>query len=115
MISPMKKRLYAACAVVLIAGLACAGWIYATADDGPDLTGAYQIVVVNGVPQPIAPNESKAYMRDLQRYGGRMAVVFDDINRWWSGLWHGRSLALTVAFITVLASLALYFIALAIE
>jgi len=44
-----------------------------------------------------------------------MAVVFDDIGRWWSGLWHGRSLALTVAFISVLASLALYFVALAVE
>jgi hypothetical protein len=115
MIFRLRKGLFAACALVLVAGLACAAWIYKTADDGPDISGAYQIIVVNGVPTPIAPNESKAYMRDLQRYGGRMAVVFDDINRWWSGLWHGRSLALTVAFITVLASLALYFIALAIE
>jgi len=115
MISPMKKRLYAACAAVLVAGFACAAWIWVKAGDEPDLSGAYQIIVVNGVPQAIAPNESKAYTRDLQRYGGRMAVVFDDIGRWWSGLWHGRSLALTVAFISVLASLALYFVALVVE
>ena len=108
-----KRRLLAACAVVLVAGLSLAGWIYVRADDGPDLSGAYQIIVVNGVPQPIAPNESKAYVRDLQRYGGKMAVVFDDINRWFAGLWHGRSLALTVAFIAVFVSFALYFIALA--
>ena len=110
----MRKKLYAAAVLVLVAGLACAGWLYSRADDGPDLTGAYQIVVVNGVPTPIAPNESKAYMRDLQRYGGKMAVIFDDIGRWWDGLWRGRSLALTVAFVTVLASLALYFVALAV-
>src|SRR5262252_9418119 len=115
MISAMKKRLYAACALVLVAGLGCAALIYSRADEGPDISGAYQIVVVNGVPTPIAPNESKAYMRDLQRYGGKMAVIFDDIGRWWDGLWHGKSLALTVAFLSVLASLALYFVALAIE
>ena len=111
----MKKRLYAACALVLVAGLGCAAWLYSRAGDGPDISGAYQIVVVNGVPTPIAPNESKAYMRDLQRYGGKMALVFDDIGRWWSGLWHGKALALTVACIAVGVSFALYFIALAIE
>ena len=115
MISPVKKRLYAACALVLVVGLAGAGWIWRTADEGPDISGAYQIIVVTGVPTPIAPNESKAYMRELQRYGGKMAVIFDDITRWWDGLWHGRSLALTVAFLSVLVSLALYFVALAVE
>jgi hypothetical protein len=109
----LKKRLYAGCAVILLAGLLSATWIYRTADEGPDLSGAYQIIVVNGVPQPVAPNESKIYVRDLQRYGGKMAVVFDDINRWFAGLWRGKSLALTVAFIAVCVSFALYFIALA--
>jgi hypothetical protein len=107
----LRKRLYAACVLVLVAGLACAGWIYAGADDQPDLSGAYQIIVVNGVAQPIAPNESKAYVRDLQRYGGKMALVFDDINRWWSSLWQGKSLALTVAFLTVVASCGLLLVA----
>jgi len=111
----LKKKLYAACAFVLAAGLACAGWIYAWADDGPDLSGAYQIVVVNGVPTPIAANESKAYMRDVQRFGGKLGLVFDDVGRWWNGLWHGKSLALTVATLTVVLSFGLYFIALSIE
>jgi len=110
----LRKRLFAAAVLVLVAGLAGAAWIYRTADDGPDISGAYQIIVVNGVPTPIAPNESKTYMRDLQRYGGKMSVIFDDIGRWWDGLWHGRSLALTVAFLSVLTSLALYFVALSV-
>jgi hypothetical protein len=109
----VKKRLYAACVLVLVAGLACAAWIYRTADDGPDLSGAYQIVVVDGVPRAIAPNESKAYVRELQRFGGKMALLLDDVGRWWSGLWHGKSLALTVACLTVLAAFTLYFIAVA--
>jgi hypothetical protein len=111
----LRKKLFAGCALVLVAGLALAGWIYSRADDGPDLTGAYQIVVVDGVPQPIAPNESKAYRREVQRYGGKMALLFDDIGQWWGGLWHGRPLALTVAFITVVVSFALYFIGVAVE
>ena len=111
----MKKRLYAACAFVLVAGLAGAGWIYRTVDDGPDLAGAYQIVVVDGVPRAIAPSESKAYVRDVQRFGGKMGLVLDDIGRWWNGLWHGKALALTVASLTVAVSFALYFVALAIE
>ena len=111
----LKKKLYAACAFVLAAGLACAGWIYTTADDGPDLSGAYQIVIVDGVPRAVAPNESKAYARELQRFGGKMALVIDDVNRWWSGLWHGKALALTVASLTVAVSFALYFVAVSIE
>ena len=111
----MRKKLFAAGALVLVAGLALAGWIYASADDGPDLSGADQIIVVNGVPQAIAPNQSKAYLHDVERYGGKMALLFDDIGSWWGGLWHGRSLALTVAFITVVVSFALYFIGVAVE
>jgi hypothetical protein len=109
----LRKKLYAACALVLVAGLACAAWIYAAADDGPDLSGAYQIVIVDGVPRAVAPNESKAYVRELQRFGGKMALLIDDANRWWNGLWHGKALALTVATIAVSVSFALYFIALA--
>jgi hypothetical protein len=109
----MKKRLYAACAVVLVAGLAGAAWIWEQEGDGPDLEGAYQIIVVDGVPRTIAPNESKAYVRDLQRYGGKMALIFDDIGRWWNGLWRGRSLALTVGFIAFLLAFGLYFVAVA--
>jgi len=107
----LRTGLCAACALVLVAGLACAAWIYEKADDSPDLSGAYQIIVVNGVPQPIAPNESKMYQRELQRYGGKMALLLDDINRWWSGLWRGKSLALTVAFLTLVFSSGILLIA----
>jgi hypothetical protein len=109
----LRRRLYAACAAVLLAGFCGAGWIYAKADDAPDLSGAYQIIVVDGVPRTIAPGESKAYVRDLRRYGGKTAVLFDEIDRWFMGLWRGKSLALTVAFLAVLAAFALYFAALA--
>jgi hypothetical protein len=107
----LRKKLYAACALVLVAGLACAGWIYRTAEDGQDLSGAYQIIVVDGVPQTITQGESKAYVRDLRRYGGKTAVLFDEIDRWFMGLWRGKSLALTVAFLTFVVSCGLFLVA----
>ena len=40
-----------------------------------------------------------------------MNVLADDFLRWFNGLWHGRSLALTVAFLSVLVSLCFFLIA----
>jgi hypothetical protein len=35
-------------------------------------------------------------------------VLFDELDRWFAGLWQGKSLAFTVAGISVLASLGLF-------
>jgi hypothetical protein len=51
---------------------------------------------------------SKPYVRQLQLFGGKTAVLFDELNRWFAGLWHGTSLALTVAWLSVLAAAALF-------
>ena len=54
---------------------------------------------------------SKQYARQLQRFGGKAAVMFDEFNRWFAGLWEGKSLAITVAWISVIASLGIYLFA----
>jgi hypothetical protein len=54
---------------------------------------------------------SKMYLHDLEVYGGRANVLADDFREWWSGLWRGRNLALSVAVLTVLAALAFRFVA----
>ncbi len=41
---------------------------------------------------------SKLYVRDLQRFGGKAAVLFDELDRWFAGLWEGKTLGLTIAF-----------------
>ena len=105
----LKSRLYLACLAILAAGLLGAVLIYATAEDAPESAGSY--VVVDGVAYPIAPQYSKRYIRDLERYGGKAAVLFDEINRWFDALWQGKTLAFTVAGISLVASLATFLFA----
>ena len=102
----LQTRLYAGALAVLFAGLcgAVAIWLKAADDPGP----AAQFVVVDGKSYPIEPGQSKRYVRDLQQFGGRAGVLFDEIDRWFAGLWRGRSLALTVGWIAVFLSAGLF-------
>jgi hypothetical protein len=96
--------------VILVLGLIGAAAIYATAgDDGPDRAMGYEIV--NGVVNPIASGDLKRYRHDLERYGGKMAVVTDEFGTWFSGLWHGKSLGVTVALLCVALSGAIFLLA----
>ena len=83
--------------------------IYVTADDAP--ADAFGYLIVDGVAYPTAGSRSKTYVRDLERFGGKAAVLFDEINRWFAGLWQGKSLAYTVAWISLIFSLGLYLFA----
>jgi hypothetical protein len=51
------------------------------------------------------------YRRDLELYGGKAALLADDFSRWFVGLWHGKSLAFTVAGISIFISFAFFFAA----
>ena len=98
-----QKRLYLTGIAVLALGLASAALIYLTAAEVPPDAVGY--IVVEGVVQPIAPGESKTYVRELERFGGKQAVLFDEFGRWFAGLWRGKALAVTIAWISVLVSL----------
>jgi hypothetical protein len=82
---------------ILLAGFAGAAMIY-TLNAGPGAGDG-------------ALERTKLYRHDLEVYGGRANVLADDFREWWSGLWHGRQLAFTVAVLTVLAALAWRFVA----
>ena len=43
--------------------------------------------------------------------GGKAAIVANDLNKWFAGLWQGESLAYTVAVITIIIAAGYYFIA----
>ena len=103
----LQTRLYASALAVLIAGLVVAVAIWFTAGDDPG-ADTYQLVVVDGKAYPIAPGESKMYVREVQRFGGKAGVLFDEISRWFARLWRGKSLALTVGWIAVLVSVGLF-------
>ena len=89
-------------ATVLVIGLAVAAAIYFTAEEEPQLSSSYVIV--------IDPALTKTYTRDLERFGGKAAVLFDDFNRWFAARWHGRALGVTVAWISVGAAAVIYWL-----
>jgi hypothetical protein len=92
--------------VVLAIGLASAVLIYGTAEDKPE-TGVGYVIVDGGV-YAIPHGASRTYIRDLERFGGKAAVLFDELNRWFAGLWGGKALATTVAWISVFVALVLF-------
>ncbi|HMA90731.1 MAG TPA: hypothetical protein VKP89_18525 [Burkholderiales bacterium] len=105
----LKRRLQLASGLILVLGLCAAVLIYRAADAGADEAVAYEII--NGQAYSVAPTDSKLYNRELERIGGKAALLFADFARWFAGLWRGKSLAFTVAFLTATASAGLFLIA----
>jgi hypothetical protein len=88
--------------LILFVGLVSAAFIYRIADSPPRAVLGYESD--GGATYPIMPDDSKQYLRGLEMYGGTANVLADDLRRWFDGLWHGKSLAYTVAFITIVIS-----------
>jgi len=105
----LKKRLRLSCLIILVAGLCGAMLIYLLAEDVPDDSLGY--VIVNGTVYPLSTRDSKLYRFEVERIGGKQALLFDDLNRWFSELWQGKTLAKTVACISILVSLGIYLFA----
>jgi hypothetical protein len=94
-----QKRRYLITTLILLVGLGSSAVIYLTADIEPDKDVFYEY------------QHSKKYKHDLELYGGKANVLANDFIRWFGGLWQGRSLALTVAVITLFISFGYFFVA----
>ncbi len=97
----MKARLYFISAAILLLGVCRSLLIYFTAAEDPQ-TGEIYLD---------QPQLSKKYVRELERFGGKAAVIFDEINRWFDALWRGKSLGVTVGWLSLIVSLALFLFA----
>ena len=95
--------------IILLVGLGSATLIYRTAEN--DLNDVLGYEIIDGHTYPISPEDSKMYLRNLQLYGGKASVLADELRRWFVGLWHGKSLAFTVAFISIFISFVIFFAA----
>jgi hypothetical protein len=95
--------------IIMMVGLGSALLIYRTAEDNS--YGALGYEEKGGTVYPIMPEDSKKYLRDLELYGGKANVVMDELRRGFMGLWHGKSLAFTVAFITIFISFGVFYVA----
>jgi hypothetical protein len=49
-------------------------------------------------------HSSKKYLHDLEVYGGKANVLAAEFREWFAGLWRGKSLAGTIAVLTVAAA-----------
>ena len=105
----MRTSLNIISAIILLVGLWSALLIYLTAEPDSDSVLGYE--VAGGYTYPIAPDNSKMYAHDLELYGGKAGVLANDFRYWFAGLWHGKSLAFTVACIVILASFGVFFVA----
>lgn len=84
---------------ILTAGLGAATLIYVTATPPAANPLGYE------------PENTKRYLRQLEVVGGKANVVATEFQRWFEGLWQGRSLAFTVAWLTLLLAAGFWFLA----
>ena len=108
-IANLRESLILIGAIIMLISLGSAVIIYQYADDDSDSILGYEII--GGSAYPIRPEDSKVYRRDLELYGGKAALVVDDFSRWFAGLWHGKSLAFTVAGFSIFISFMFFFAA----
>jgi hypothetical protein len=108
-ITNLRESLILIGAIIMLVGLGSAIFIYQSDENDSDSVLGYEII--DGSAYPIRPEDSRVYRRDLELYGGKAAMVVDDFSRWFAGLWHGKSLAFTVAGISIIISFIFFFAA----
>jgi hypothetical protein len=89
-------------ALVLLIGLSSAVLIYRTSDGSGQSVLYYE--QSGGTVYPVMPDDSRKYLNDMERYGGKANVLADSFRRWLAGWWQGKPLAFTVAFLAVIVS-----------
>ena len=104
-----RERLTFAAVAVLLLGLAAGTLIYAFADEPAPEGAGY--IIVNGEAYPVSTLTSKRYVRDMEQMGGKMLLLMDEFERWFSGLWRGKTLGLTIGGLSVATSLVLVLVA----
>jgi hypothetical protein len=105
----LRTRLHVASCMILLVGLGSAALIYVTAPNESNSAVGYE--AADGYAYPIAPENSRIYTHDLELVGGKSAVLANELKLWFVGLWQGKSLAFTVAGISLAVFLAVVFVA----
>ena len=55
------------------------------------------------------PLNTKVFLRQLELFGGRSNIMAAELMEWFVGLWQGKNLSYTIACITVIISMILWF------
>lgn len=105
----LKTAFYLAAVLLMIAGVGTASFFYFTGQSDPDSDFGYD--AASGYISRMNPGDSKMYRHDVELYGGKAILIADDFRRWFEGLWHGKSLGVTLACFCIFISLALFLVA----
>jgi hypothetical protein len=85
-------------AAILLAGLVSAALVYVFAADDGDTDPAHDIT------------NQKMYQHNLEVMGGKFAVLSVRFTQWLGSLWHGRTLAYTVAALALAIALIFFWV-----
>lgn len=91
--------------LVLLAGLSCALLIFLLADNNADL----EYKEGHGSIYAGEPLRTKKFVHDMELIGGKANVLIYDLTFWFEGLWQGKRLAYTIAFMTILVAGLIYY------
>ena len=87
--------------LILLIGVGMSLWIALT-------TPAEDTDIEGSSLQVIAPGDSKTYRHKLERFGGKAAVMADDLKRWVVSWFEGRRLALLIALGSAITALGCF-------
>lgn len=104
-LSDRHHRLNLISAIILLLGLVSALAIYSAAPDEPESYMGYTLI--GGRMYPTVPLKTIAHNQEL--YGGKWFVLADDIGRWFHGLWYGKTLGVTIAWLSGIAAFMIFF------
>jgi hypothetical protein len=83
---------------ILLIGFGSSVFIYLFAKPEPDNPLGYD------------PLQNKMYIHELQVYGGNLNVMAAEFQQWFASLWYGKSLAYTIACITLFLAIVIWYI-----
>lgn len=91
--SPSSRRHF------ITGGILCVGWlialiVYITSEPTMEDYDIYEM------------EHSRKYLRQVEMIGGKAALFANDLREWVAGLFHGRSLAYTIAVVAAIVALA---------
>ena len=98
--SAKKWKVGRRAAAIAVIGLAISILVYVNAPEEPDDPFGY------------AAQNSKTYLLQMEKIGGKANVAAEEFREWLASLWHGRSLGVTLAVLTLMGSFIYWFIAL---
>jgi len=96
---PIHSRFDLAGTVILVVGLVIAAVIHLTVADDSSAAVNQELT------------HTRQYVYQLERFGGKAAVLAAEFNQWFASLWHGKQLAITVALLSVAVALGCFLIA----